>query len=337
MLVYKYRGGNFERDLEAIEKNYYWAPTFDKLNDPCETFINTEPFKSQTKIVANFLGKAKSSQFEDLQRALHNLFVTKKRGIGIYSLSRTFKDELLWAHYANSHKGFCIEYDLDSLVNNYKSFEAYYFPVKYSRKPPSFTLSDINKTHGDYIVKKIVGFKSKRWGYEKEHRIVTGFYGEQPYEPKCLKSIFFGLNMKNQEKEKMMEMLKGRNIQFFQMVLNQNSYSFDAFKLNDPTKEDNSYMREIPSKITGGRSIRFEILKKEYIREIKAVVEIELEDKVDEKSLKWVANLLREHQFRTAKRIFIFYFLKNDSIREIAWGTSHFSDNMLQVKINDFD
>jgi len=336
MQVYKYRGGNFERDLESIEKNYYWAPTFDKLNDPCETFIDTEPFKAQTKLVANFFGKVKSGQFAELQKALHNLFVTKKKGIGIYSLSRTFKDELLWAHYANSHKGFCIEYDLDSLINTYESFEAYSFPVKYSKKPPSFALSDINKTRGDYIIKKIAGFKSKRWRYEKEYRIVNGFYGEQPYEPNCLKSIFFGLNMKNEEKEEMMQRLEGRNIQFLQMVLDQNSYLFDAVKINDLTKEHHSYMKEIPNKITGGKSIKFEILKKEYFREIKAVVEVELEDKVDEKSLEWIANLLRQHQFRNAKRVFIFYFLKNDGIREIAWGTSHFVDDRLEVKINDF-
>lgn len=41
MRVYKYRGGDdreiFERDLKSIEKNYFWAPDFSKLNDPCET------------------------------------------------------------------------------------------------------------------------------------------------------------------------------------------------------------------------------------------------------------------------------------------------------------
>lgn len=47
--------------------------------------------------------------------------------IGIYSLSKpkeneTFPcNELLWAHYANSHKGFCIEYDLDILLKNHSS------------------------------------------------------------------------------------------------------------------------------------------------------------------------------------------------------------------------
>jgi len=36
--------------------------------------------------------------------------------IGIFSLSKKYDDELLWAHYANSHKGFCIEYDLEILL-----------------------------------------------------------------------------------------------------------------------------------------------------------------------------------------------------------------------------
>ena len=113
MIVYKYRGANFERDLKSLEKNFYWSPKFDDLNDPCETLINTDPFKSQSRTFAKIFGKEKSEQFLEVEKAAHNLFEVKKKGIGIYSLSKTYKDELLWAHYADSHKGFCIEYDLE--------------------------------------------------------------------------------------------------------------------------------------------------------------------------------------------------------------------------------
>ena len=38
------------------------------------------------------------------------------KSYGIYSLSKTAIDELLWAYYANSHQGFCIEYDQEVLL-----------------------------------------------------------------------------------------------------------------------------------------------------------------------------------------------------------------------------
>jgi hypothetical protein len=40
----------------------------------------------------------------------------KKLKITVFTPSKTEKDELLWAYYANSHKGFCIEYDLEILL-----------------------------------------------------------------------------------------------------------------------------------------------------------------------------------------------------------------------------
>lgn len=334
MRVYKYRGGNFERDLESLEKNSYWSPKFDDLNDPCETLINTDPFKIQSKTFAKLFSKEKSEQFLEVEKALHNLFEVKKKGIGIYSLSKTFKDELLWAHYADSHKGFCIEYDLELLANSYKSFETFSFPVIYNKKPPEYGLRDINNTKSQQVVQKLAGYKSKRWNYEQEHRIVTGFYGEHPYDPNCLKSIYFGLNMDESEKDLMIDRLKGRNIQFFQIIQKHNSYEFDAIKVNDLTNERHTYFKEIPTEVTKGDPIKFKINSKVYIREIKGMVEIELASKVDRKKLDWIAQLLKNDMFRNVKRLFISYVLKNYTEGEGYWATSTFEQDDLKTQIN---
>ncbi|MEJ4087744.1 DUF2971 domain-containing protein [Galbibacter orientalis] len=334
MIVYKYRGANFERDLKSLEKNFYWSPKFDDLNDPCETLINTDPFKSQSRTFAKIFGKEKSEQFLEVEKAAHNLFEVKKKGIGIYSLSKTYKDELLWAHYADSHKGFCIEYDLELLANSYKSFETFSFPVIYNKKPPEYGIRDINNTKGHQVVQKLAGYKSKRWNYEQEHRIVTGFYGEHPYDPNCLKSIYFGLNMDESEKDLMMDRLKGRNIQFFQIIQKHNSYEFDAIKVNDLTKERHTYLKEIPSEKTGQNPIKYKFISKIYIREIKAMVEIELESKINEKQLNWIAHLLRNDMFRIPKRLFISFRLKGFTDASGYWATANFEDKELKTSIN---
>lgn len=334
MRVFKYRGGNFERDLNSLEKNFYWSPKFEDLNDPCETLVNTDPFKFQAKVVAKLFGKHKSEQFIEVENALNNLFDVKKKGIGIYSLSKTYKGELLWAHYANSHKGFCVEYDFDLLINSYKSFEAFSFPVEYKKKPPEYGIGDVNSTKAEIVVQKIAGFKSIRWNYEREHRIVTGFYGEHPYDPSCLKSIYFGLNMNELEKVSMMERLKGRGVQFFQIVLKHNSYEFEAMKVNDLSQERTTYLKEIPSEITGHNPVPYKITSKVYIREIKAIVEIELEFKVNEKQLDWIANLLRKDMFRLPKRLFISFRIKGFYDASIYWATATFEENKLETSIN---
>ncbi len=336
MVVYKYRGGNFERDLESLENNSYWAPKFDDLNDPCETLINTDRLTTQSRTFSTFFGKEKSEQFLEFEKALHNLFEVKKKGIGIYSLSKTFKDELLWSHYADSHKGFCIEYDLELLANSYKSFKTFSFPVNYTDKPPEYGIKDINNTKSEQIIQKLAGYKSKRWNYEQEHRIVTGFYGEHPYNPACLKSIYFGLNMEKSEKEIIKERLKCRNIQFYQIIQKHNSYKFDAVKVNNLKEERHSYLKEIPSEVTKDNPVQYKLSIINYIREIKAIVDIELESKIEKEQLEWIAQLLRNQMFRKPKRLFIMYYIKNKDDSDVAWATTHFVDSDLKVTINDF-
>lgn len=128
MLVYKYRGINnelcknnsnkiFERDLKTLERNQFWASDIKDLNDPCEAITDTVKVKN----FLNYIGKkVRMKSQDDFKMVEENTdqVLSLEDKMGIYSLSKTFLDELLWAHYSNSHKGFCIEYDLDILLQN---------------------------------------------------------------------------------------------------------------------------------------------------------------------------------------------------------------------------
>ena len=116
MLVYKYRSGT-NNDLKALENNQYWSSSIEQLNDPCEAITDTKKVKK----ILNYIGqKVGIKDKEDLKLINDNTdeVLSLDNKMGIYSLSKTPLDELLWAHYANSHKGFCIEYDLDVLLKN---------------------------------------------------------------------------------------------------------------------------------------------------------------------------------------------------------------------------
>lgn len=95
MRVFKYRGGDkeiFERDLKSIQKNYFWASQFDKLNDPFETLNNPEPLKMQLNFIGSIFGKPQSEEAQNVQKAFDDLFKTRKKTIGIFSLSKTYND-----------------------------------------------------------------------------------------------------------------------------------------------------------------------------------------------------------------------------------------------------
>lgn len=96
MKVYKYRGGNkrtFERDLSSFGNNYFWAPKYSDLNDPCEAFVIPDSFKYQT----NFFQKLFSindNSVEELNDSFDDL-ISHRFKVGIYSLSkRKFSNKL---------------------------------------------------------------------------------------------------------------------------------------------------------------------------------------------------------------------------------------------------
>ena len=345
MKVFKYRSGDdteieegksaFLRDLQSLKNNSYYASNHEQLNDPCETLILTGKFTKQASTLSSIFGRKNTSPLLELENAMNNLFNVHKNNIGIYSLSQTYKDELLWAHYGNSHKGFCIEYDLNTLLNSYKSRKLYSFPINYSNKPPEFTINQLDsRNNNDQIVKKMAGYKSLRWQYEQEHRIVTGFSGLEPYDPSALKAIYFGLNMKSELKEKMMETLKGRKIQFYQIVQIKDSYEFDKISINDVTNEELTYFKIIPNKISGNGDINMNIISKDYSSSGKCEIIIEIEKPITKKALTWLANKIKNELFGKAKTIYAFYYLMDDPIKKGAWSTTHYTDSSSNLVIN---
>ncbi|EMN4128460.1 DUF2971 domain-containing protein [Providencia vermicola] len=147
MRVFKYRGGDkdvFSRDLSSLEQDYFWSPNYDKLNDPCEGLVLTDQVFDQLDVLNSALGNTKQTSLNSLdllKGAFSDLIATKDKS-GIYSLSKTFTDELLWAHYADSHNGFCIEYDLDKLCE-FEGARYSIFDVIYQNKPPIINVDDI--------------------------------------------------------------------------------------------------------------------------------------------------------------------------------------------------
>lgn len=221
MLGYKFRANiDIRQDTFSLLENKLYASKLSQLNDPFETTI-LDYFKefSDSRIGSEALGK---------------LLTRIKNEIGIYSLSidkqgnRAVLEELMWAHYANSHKGFCIEYDVDVLKDSIKldiSDNVDLYTVTYDDVDMSeFALKRAKKEPKETLL----SFKSPKWSYENEIRLIFDKSGIKQYNPKALKAIYFGLNMSSKERELIIKGLDGVDVKFYEMLKLKGQYKLES-------------------------------------------------------------------------------------------------------------
>ena len=93
-------------DLQSLKNDTFWASNTKQLNDPYEGFISIKDYQQQLNNLKNIFSQHRAN-LTLIEQSLKNIIDMKDTKLGILSLSKRYDDELLWAHYANSHKGFC--------------------------------------------------------------------------------------------------------------------------------------------------------------------------------------------------------------------------------------
>lgn len=229
--VYKYRG-EFERDTKSLLANELFAPDYRSLNDPFECSCEFPPEK-----MAPDVGNVKRDMFD----------------AGIYSLTKLRVDEtfpcneLLWAHYANSHKGFCIEFDLDKLRNTILSdTNIRPIDVKYSKERPILSSEELSDT--EIVQQKVFGMKSLPWEYENEIRLIFPNNGFKQYSRNAISKIFFGLNISYKNRQHIIDNITDEQIELFQINRIGNTYALSCGKLSrdDVNKYEIIYEKHNP-------------------------------------------------------------------------------------------
>ncbi|MBS7565309.1 DUF2971 domain-containing protein [Mucilaginibacter sp. Bleaf8] len=120
---------------------------------------------------------------EETKKNLHTTF-------GILSLTTKRDNLLMWAHYANCHKGFCIGLDTEML---YQAIGGTLGPVIYDDVFPFIPLFE-----GDVpALIRHMNTKSKHWGYEDEYRLTKANSANKAWTiPKeAIKEVIIGCNM----------------------------------------------------------------------------------------------------------------------------------------------
>ena len=230
MKGYKYRSVDyFDSNLNLLINNQIKASLYGELNDPFEASCNDELTKVVT-LLESIFGVSSKETIEVIEN-----IKSFKPNLGIYSLSLTYSDELLWAHYASSHKGFCIEYHIEELKKDYLiSTTVNEVKTEYKSSPQKLTINDVkNKIK---ILTKLFATKSLKWEYEKEVRLIFDTNGLKNYRQSALTGIYFGAEMSYLSKALLIKSLEDRNVKFYQMQRIPNSYKLKRELVHENTR-----------------------------------------------------------------------------------------------------
>ncbi len=159
---------------------------------------------------------------------------------GILTLSATSEDVVLWSHYADSHKGFCVGFDFSEvtrLCESYalgKNMKCYQFDVAYTTEFPIYPFIDLFDDSGS-TSKKMFATKHKNWEYEQEWRIVFT-YGTniRIHIPRSvIRSVIFGWEMPLEDQEEITSILRylDSDIDLFKAVKKTADFGLDLYPL----------------------------------------------------------------------------------------------------------
>ena len=114
--LYKYYAYN-ENSLSVLINKKIWVAKPESFNDPFDCNYNFS-LKLDEEIL-----KQGDSNIKDIQinaAATNKVLKERFSNTGIFSMSKRNNSILMWSHYANQHKGFCIEFERkpESILGN---------------------------------------------------------------------------------------------------------------------------------------------------------------------------------------------------------------------------
>lgn len=178
-----------------------------------------------------------------------------------------WKNALMWAHYANSYAGICIEYDFNKL----KDFVGFIYKVDYTQPRPIISIKDLGSIKEgkfevleitDETAWKLINYmlvKDKVWNYENEWRIID--VQEKPDSPSFIslpfiKSITMGPKINPLIKNWIINICSDKNIDCYILKLSYDTFEIDRTLIdiknyNYNLEEDCNFLNHLSDKING--------------------------------------------------------------------------------------
>lgn len=249
------------------------------FNDPFDAHfsIDTEDKSEWDNIIATFdevatqlikEGKCTEKRANDFRTNLNNQLPLENYRVSCFSSNGN--NELMWAHYADQHRGVILCYEFDSLKNviqyrdnhyvfidngsidsystNSEQYKILLDKVIYSSEKPKMKFEK-GLLVESYNIAIPLFTKSLNWSYEEEIRLALqvpfnhGFDEKNYYimlDKNCLKSIVFGERLDNSYRYEIVNLINNsgyENVTFLESVIDAKTFSFKQQEYNLKNKQ----------------------------------------------------------------------------------------------------
>jgi len=258
-LLYKYRTWENEKHRRILTNNEIFFSSAREFNDPFDCQLNVRwdlitdgqalsrikrLIKEESPNLPDMIVKTAAKHFQGQKhyRDVENLRYHDseiKRHLaeehGIFGLCETAEDIVMWSHYSDCHKGFCVAFDFKKLDKFFeelceqKIITIIPYPITYQPNYP-----DILFTDNDFSL-EILTKKSGQWSNEKEWRFIL--FGATDYSISLpdgiISHVILGCNITECHKLEIAKTLKSRDckIDLYQAVKKHFSFGLKFEKL----------------------------------------------------------------------------------------------------------
>lgn len=209
--------------IDALAQSSIWCPKPSGLNDPFDCQIDLKG------AWARAVAKASGEHKEWLSRVhstpdFFEQWEQQFSEVGVCSFTNEMRNALMWAHYANEHRGVCLLYHIPlSVIVNPTNKIVGIAAVEYGdNEVTDWLLDDPPKDlHELRIGLTAIYLTSKApdWHYEREVRLVRFKDGLFKLPPECLVQVCFGMRTPDSDIERVKEAVNasGSTVLFCQM------------------------------------------------------------------------------------------------------------------------
>lgn len=229
--LYKYR--SIKSTVDFLKNSSIYFSSYKDFNDPFESackrkydFTPKEYFETFQRWGVDFFSAAIEAEkirlgYVNAKDLLSHATDLILNGFAYFCMTKDPDNILMWSHYADSHKGVCLKFDLLQDLDTFSLT----VPVDYNSEYPEF--DTLNGNPGINIITR----KSPDWAYEHEHRIVkVKEHGLHQINKDALVEIIFGCKTQKRNKTMIRNLVKNNgfnSVSFSEAVVNPEAYKLD--------------------------------------------------------------------------------------------------------------
>lgn len=188
--LYSFRRFN-DYSMDDLINNKITVCPSKNMNDPFDSIINLWSNEKQLKKTCK-----EHKHIKNLSRSFDDFRI---RSFCNGETEEALNNLLMWSHYADEHRGYCIKYKLSKHFikqDENDSFEHMFLkPIIYRKDEDKVDISEMTTINTDLAF----ATKHESWGYENEVRLIVynpnkedAFYGIPLDEDSCIEAIYFG-------------------------------------------------------------------------------------------------------------------------------------------------